>query len=167
MAFEILLGYILSIAMHMQNLIKIFQTVKALLTFFDFSRTGQRQNPFFRIWTLETLRPIPNGNWHSLELHLVNINAYAKFYQNIPNSLRVIDIFHEQAGVKIFTNCSVFDYKAFLWNSTFSWLSLGRAIFMCFRYHNTITSLACGCNSFYALKKTVLRSSVWANFLLP
>ena len=28
------------------------------------------------------------------------INAYAKFYQNIPNGLRVIDIFHEQAGDK-------------------------------------------------------------------
>ena len=28
------------------------------------------------------------------------------------------------------------------------------------RYHNTITSLACWCNSFYALKKIVLRSSV-------
>ena len=35
---------------------------------------------------------------------LININAYAKFYQNIPNGLRVIDIFHEQAGDKMFTN---------------------------------------------------------------
>ena len=43
----------------------------------------------------------------SLGLDVVNINAYAKFYQNIPNSLRVIDIFHEQAGDKIFTNCPV------------------------------------------------------------
>ena len=37
-------------------------------------------------------------------LHLVNINAYAKLYRNIPNDLRVIDIFHEQAEDKIFTN---------------------------------------------------------------
>ena len=36
--------------------------------------------------------------------NLVNINAYAKFYQIIPTGLRVIDIFHEQAGVKIFSN---------------------------------------------------------------
>ena len=43
----------------------------------------------------------------SLGLYLVNINVYAKFYQNIPNGLRVIDIFHEQAGDKIFTNRSV------------------------------------------------------------
>ena len=42
----------------------------------------------------------------SLWLDVVNINAYAKIYQNIPNGL-VIDIFHEQAGDKIFTNCPV------------------------------------------------------------
>ena len=61
-------------------------------------------------------RPIPNDILQSLGLHLVNINGYAKFYQNIPNGLRVIDNFHEQAGVKIFTNCpvtkSMFDYRA-------------------------------------------------------
>ena len=42
-----------------------------------------------------------------LELDVVNINAHAKFYQNIPNGLRVIYIFHEQAGDKIFINCPV------------------------------------------------------------
>ena len=36
-----------------------------------------------------------------LELDVVNINAYAKFYQNIPNGLRVIYIFHELAGDKM------------------------------------------------------------------
>ena len=40
-------------------------------------------------------------------LDIVNINAYAKFYQNITNGLRVIDIFHKQARDKIFTNCPV------------------------------------------------------------
>ena len=45
-----------------------------------------------------------NPKWQSLGLHLININAYAKFYQNIPNGLRVIDFFHEQAGDKMFTN---------------------------------------------------------------
>ena len=59
---------------------------------------------FFRIWASATPRPIPNDICQSLGLHLVNITAYAKFYQNIPHGLRVIDIFHEQAGVKIFTN---------------------------------------------------------------
>ena len=52
----------------------------------------------------------------SLGLDVANINAYAKFYQNIPNGLRIIDIFHEQAEDKIFTNCPVtnqtFDYRA-------------------------------------------------------
>ena len=50
---------------------------------------------FFRIWTSAKPRPIPNDILQSHGLLLVNINAYAKFYQNIPNGLRVIDIFHE------------------------------------------------------------------------
>ena len=41
-----------------------------------------------------------NGISQSLGLDVVNINAYAKFYQNIPNGLGFIDIFHEQAGTK-------------------------------------------------------------------
>ena len=82
---------------------------------FTFSKFEPRQR----------LGQIPNDIWQSLGLHLVNINAYAKFYQNIPNGLRVIDIFHEQAGDKIFTNRSgtkssltvrwqnqMFDYRA-------------------------------------------------------
>ena len=59
---------------------------------------------FFRIWTPATPQPIPNGMWQPLGLHLVNINAYGKLYQTIPNGLRVMDIFHEHAGDKIFTN---------------------------------------------------------------
>ena len=55
----------------------------------------------FRIWTSATPRPIPNGIWQSVRLHLVDINAYVKCDQNIPNGLRVIDLFHEQACVKI------------------------------------------------------------------
>ena len=61
---------------------------------FNFSEFGPRQRLGQFQMTFDNL----------LGLHLVNINAYAKFYQNIPNGLRVIDIFHEQAGVKIFTN---------------------------------------------------------------
>ena len=61
----------------------------------------------------------------SLGLEFVNINVYAKVYQNIPNGLRVIDIFLELSGDKIFTNAPVtkssqtvreqnqmFDYRA-------------------------------------------------------
>ena len=61
----------------------------------------------------------------SLGLDLVNINVYAKVYQNVPNGLRVIDFFHELSRDKIFTNAPVtkfsqtvrgqnqmFDYRA-------------------------------------------------------
>ena len=41
---------------------------------------------------------------------------YTKFYQNIPNVLKIIDNFHEQAGDKIFTivrwQNQMFDYRA-------------------------------------------------------
>ena len=50
----------------------------------------------------------------SLGLDVDNINAYAKVYQNIPNGLRVIDIFHEQAGENIFTNCPVTKSKCLI-----------------------------------------------------
>ena len=47
----------------------------------------------------------------SFGLDVVNINAYAKFY-----TIRVMDIFHEQSGDKIFTNYPVtksnVDYRA-------------------------------------------------------
>ena len=48
----------------------------------------------------------------SLGLDVVNINACAKFYQNNLNGLRVIDIFHEQAGDKIRCLIIMFDYRA-------------------------------------------------------
>ena len=59
---------------------------------------------FFRIWRSAKPRPMINVILQFLDLDLVNINVSAKFYQNIPNGLRVIDIFHEQAGDKMFTN---------------------------------------------------------------
>ena len=37
-----------------------------------------------------------------LGLDLININVYANVYQNIPNGLRVMDIFHFLTGDKIF-----------------------------------------------------------------
>ena len=51
----------------------------------------------------------------SLGQAVVNINAYAKFYQNIATGFRIINIFHEQAGDKILSNCrqnQMFDYRA-------------------------------------------------------
>ena len=61
----------------------------------------------FRIWRSAKPRPMINVISQPLGLDIININAYAKFYQNIPNGLRVIYIFHEQAGDKMFTNCPV------------------------------------------------------------
>ena len=114
MSFDYLTGYIMSISMCMQNFITIFHSVQEIGPF-----------SLFRIWSSATPRPIPNDVWQSLGLHLVNINAFAKFYQNILNGLSVIDIFHEQAGDKNFTNSlrakssqtvrwqnQMFDYRA-------------------------------------------------------
>ena len=71
----------------------------------EFKRYGYFH--FFSIWRSAKPRPMINVISQSLGLDVVNINMYAKFYQNIPNGLRVIDIFHEQAVDKIFTNCPV------------------------------------------------------------
>ena len=38
----------------------------------------------------------------SLGLNLVNINVYAKVYQNIPNGLRVVGIIRELSGISQF-----------------------------------------------------------------
>ena len=45
-----------------------------------------------------------NVNLQFFQLDLVNVTVSANFYQNIPNGLSVIDIFHEEDGDKIFTN---------------------------------------------------------------
>ena len=44
---------------------------------------------FFRIWRSAKPRPMINVILQFIELDLVNINVSAKFYQNIPNGLRV------------------------------------------------------------------------------
>ena len=43
---------------------------------------------FFRIRTSAKTQPISNVIWHSHGVHLVNINVYAKFHQNIQLSSR-------------------------------------------------------------------------------
>ena len=93
MSYDNLMGYILSISMCMQTFISIFHLVQEI-------------GPFSLFQNLELGKASTDENVISqfLGLHLINISAYAKFYQNIPNGLKVIDIFHEQAGVKIFTN---------------------------------------------------------------
>ena len=48
---------------------------------------------FFRIWSSARPRPIKNVSLQSLGLDLVNINVYAKVYQNIPLSSRDRAIF--------------------------------------------------------------------------
>ena len=94
MSFDYLMGYIMSISICMQNSITIFHSVQQLGPFSLFQNSA-----------LAKPRPMINVISQSLGQDVVNINAYAKFYQNIPNGLRVTDIFHEQAGDKIFTNC--------------------------------------------------------------
>ena len=56
---------------------------------------------FFRIWSSAKPRPMINVISQFLELDLVNINVSAKFYQNIPNGLRVkFHCFHNLNIVK-------------------------------------------------------------------
>ena len=76
-SFDNLTGYILSISMCMQNFITIFFTILEI-------------GPFsvFRIWSSAKPRPIKSVILQSLGLDLVNINVYAKVYQNIQLSSR-------------------------------------------------------------------------------
>ena len=52
-----------------------------------------RHYHFFRIWSSAKPRPTKNVISQSLGLDLVNINVYAKVFQNIPNGLRDRAIF--------------------------------------------------------------------------
>ena len=60
---------------------------------------------FFRIWRSAKPRPMINVILQFLELDLVNFNVSVKFYQNIPNSLRVkFHCFHNLNLGKTSTN---------------------------------------------------------------
>ena len=87
MSFDNLISYILSVSMCMQNFITLFFRVQEIGPF----------SLFFRIWSTAKPRPIKNVSSQSLGLDLVNINVYAKAYQNIPFSARdrVIFIYSE------------------------------------------------------------------------
>ena len=76
-SFDNLIGYILSISVCMQSFITIFFKVLQIGPF-----------SLFRIWSSAKPRPIKNVISQSLGLDLVNINVYAKVYQNIPFSSR-------------------------------------------------------------------------------
>ena len=81
-SFDNLIGYILSISMCMQNFITIFFTVLEI-------------GPFSLFQNLELCKASTDKNVssQSLGLDLVNINVYAKVYQNIPLSSRDRAIF--------------------------------------------------------------------------
>ena len=78
MSFRNLLGQILSISMFTQKFIKIFHTI-------------QKIGPFslFQNLALGKASTDDKCNFQFLELDLVNINVSAKFYQNIPNGVKV------------------------------------------------------------------------------
>ena len=67
----------------MKNYITIFHSVQEIGPFLT----------FFRIWSSAKPRPMKNVISQSLGLDLVNINVYAKVYQNIPLSSRDRAIF--------------------------------------------------------------------------
>ena len=81
-SFDNLIGYILLISISMQNFITIFFTVLEI-------------GPFSLFQNLELGKASTNKNVssQSLGLDLVNINVYAKVYQNIPLSSRDTAIF--------------------------------------------------------------------------
>ena len=71
------MGYIMSASMCMQNFITVFHSVQEI-------------GPFSLFQNLELGKASidEKGHSQSLGLDLVNINFYAKVYQNIPLSLR-------------------------------------------------------------------------------
>ena len=104
MTFDNLLGYILSIQICTRNFITIFHSVQEI-------------GPFSLFQNLELGKVSTDDKYHfaiSWGLELVNINVYAKVYQNIPNCLRVIDIFTNSPVTKFSqtVRCQMFDYRA-------------------------------------------------------
>ena len=82
MSFDYLMGYIMSISICMQNGITIFHSVQEI-------------GPFSLLQNLELGKASIDEKCHFaiLGLDLLNINVYAKVYQNIPLSSRDRAIF--------------------------------------------------------------------------
>ena len=105
MSFDNLMGYIMSISMCMQNFITIFHSVQEIGLFslfqnLGFGKASTNDKCHFAIaWT----------RCRQYQCACKMLSKYSKRF-------RVIDIFYEQFGDKIFTNCpvtkSMFDYKA-------------------------------------------------------
>ena len=95
--------------MFTQKFIKIFHSVQEIGLFSLFQNLNLGN-------TSAMPRPIPNDIWQSLGLHLVNINAYAKFYQNIPNGLELSTFFTNRSVTKssqtVRWQNQMFDYRA-------------------------------------------------------
>ena len=83
--------------MFTQKFIKIFHSVHEIGPFY-----------FFRIWRSAKPRPMINVILQFLELDLVIINVYAKFYQNTPNGFRVK--FHFFQNLNLDQSQMSFDY---------------------------------------------------------
>ena len=92
--------------MCMQNLITIFHSVQEIGLF----------SLFFRIWRSAKPRPMINVILQPLGLDVVNINAYAKFYQNIPHGLELSTFFTNSPVTKssqtVRWQNQMFDYRA-------------------------------------------------------
>ena len=82
MSFDNLIGYILSISMCMQNFITIFFTVQEIGPF-----------SLFQNLELGKASPVKKYQFSISWARSVNINVYAKVYQNIPLSSRDRAIF--------------------------------------------------------------------------
>ena len=82
MSFGNLMGYNMSISMCMQNFITVFHSVQEIAPL-----------SLFQNWSSAKPRPMKNVISQSLWLDLVNINLYAKVYQNTPLSSRDRAIF--------------------------------------------------------------------------
>ena len=70
-----------------------FQCVCKISSQYSFQFKRQCHYHFFRIWSSAKPRPMNNVILQSHGLDLVNINVYAKVYQNIPLSLKDMAIF--------------------------------------------------------------------------
>ena len=77
MLFDNLMGYIMSISMCMQNFITIYHSVQEIGPF-----------SLFQNLELGKARPMKNVISQSLGLDLININVYAKVYQNISTQFK-------------------------------------------------------------------------------
>ena len=103
LSFDYLMGYIMSISMCMQNFITIFHSVQGIGLFSLFLN-------------LNLGKASASPKWH-LAISWATSYQYqcvCKIVSKYSKRFRVIDIFYEQVGDKIFTNCPVTKSNAWL-----------------------------------------------------